>query len=93
MKEQFDNEKWWRVLLHNDDIHTFECAGAHGRGQRLRYTTHKTLTIDIATTYYSDINNYSYHIIMCALLSGLSVLACVAGLFEPFPFVGFHHAG
>lgn len=24
MKEQFDNEKWWRVLLHNDDIHTFE---------------------------------------------------------------------
>lgn len=24
MKEQFENEKWWRVLLHNDDIHTFE---------------------------------------------------------------------
>jgi len=24
MKEQFDKEKWWRVLLHNDDIHTFE---------------------------------------------------------------------
>lgn len=24
VKAQFDNEKWWRVLLHNDDIHTFE---------------------------------------------------------------------
>eukprot|EP00490_Sorites_sp_Unknown_P025464 CAMPEP_0114637788 /NCGR_PEP_ID=MMETSP0191-20121206/279_1 /TAXON_ID=126664 /ORGANISM="Sorites sp." /LENGTH=164 /DNA_ID=CAMNT_0001849523 /DNA_START=39 /DNA_END=533 /DNA_ORIENTATION=- len=24
MKEQFEKEKWWRVLLHNDDIHTFE---------------------------------------------------------------------
>mmetsp|Transcript_55363 Transcript_55363/g.124728 ORF Transcript_55363/g.124728 Transcript_55363/m.124728 type:complete len:234 (-) Transcript_55363:83-784(-) len=24
LKEQFENEKWWRVLLHNDDIHTFE---------------------------------------------------------------------
>eukprot|EP00927_Polykrikos_kofoidii_P061768 TRINITY_DN56604_c0_g1_i1.p1 TRINITY_DN56604_c0_g1~~TRINITY_DN56604_c0_g1_i1.p1 ORF type:complete len:324 (+),score=38.63 TRINITY_DN56604_c0_g1_i1:90-974(+) len=24
MKEQFDKEKWWRVLLHNDEIHTFE---------------------------------------------------------------------
>lgn len=24
MKEEFDKEKWWRVLLHNDDIHTFE---------------------------------------------------------------------
>eukprot|EP00929_Paragymnodinium_shiwhaense_P121124 TRINITY_DN93254_c0_g1_i1.p1 TRINITY_DN93254_c0_g1~~TRINITY_DN93254_c0_g1_i1.p1 ORF type:complete len:232 (+),score=45.71 TRINITY_DN93254_c0_g1_i1:74-769(+) len=24
MKAQFDKEKWWRVLLHNDDIHTFE---------------------------------------------------------------------
>jgi len=24
MKSEFDKEKWWRVLLHNDDIHTFE---------------------------------------------------------------------
>jgi len=24
MKAEFDKEKWWRVLLHNDDIHTFE---------------------------------------------------------------------
>ncbi|CAE8673474.1 unnamed protein product [Polarella glacialis] len=24
MKEEFEKEKWWRVLLHNDDIHTFE---------------------------------------------------------------------
>eukprot|EP00931_Biecheleriopsis_adriatica_P087559 TRINITY_DN62001_c0_g1_i1.p1 TRINITY_DN62001_c0_g1~~TRINITY_DN62001_c0_g1_i1.p1 ORF type:complete len:233 (+),score=52.15 TRINITY_DN62001_c0_g1_i1:45-701(+) len=24
MKAEFEKEKWWRVLLHNDDIHTFE---------------------------------------------------------------------
>jgi len=24
VKAQFDKEMWWRVLLHNDDIHTFE---------------------------------------------------------------------
>jgi len=24
MKEEFDKEKWWRVLLHNDEVHTFE---------------------------------------------------------------------
>merc|ERR1712039_706871 len=24
MKTRFDNEKWWRVLLHNDNIHTFD---------------------------------------------------------------------
>ncbi|KAG5190969.1 ribosomal protein L7/L12, C-terminal/adaptor protein ClpS-like protein [Tribonema minus] len=23
-KEQLDKEKWWRVILHNDDIHTFD---------------------------------------------------------------------
>jgi ATP-dependent Clp protease adaptor protein ClpS len=23
-KEQLDKENWWRVILHNDDIHTFD---------------------------------------------------------------------
>jgi len=81
-KEKLDKEGWWRVLLHNDNVHTFDYVTfaivkvvkqlSRKKAHQITMTTHKSGVATVTVVWKNKAEQYCLGLQQCGLTASIA---------------------